>query len=103
MAKTIKLAAGGYVTRSWSGDGFKFEVGIVDNSIPNDLVVIRPTRREMLAIGALFRRTALKAKKSEEKIEYEAPTLTYLGRHDVNCESRTLGNLAECTCGLIKP
>jgi|SRR5882672_8533445 len=81
MAKTIRLESGGYVTRSWGGEGgYLFEVGLVDNSIPNDRVIIRPNRREMLAIGALFRRAALKAKKSEGKSgeEYEAPTLKRL-------------------------
>jgi hypothetical protein len=77
MAKTVRLVSGGYVTRAWGGEtGFYFEI---DGNPSGDGVILRPTRAEMLAIGALFRRAGLKIKKGDEKDEYDAPTLTPLG------------------------
>ena len=98
MAKTIRLASGGYVTRAWGGGSFYFEVGGLDQC--DGQVRIEPDRKEMLAIASLFRRAALKAAKAEEKTEYEAPTLTHLGKHLEGCPVRVYGKVVarHCTC-----
>lgn len=98
MAKTIRLASGGYITRHWTtkfedGGCFGFEVGTRDGHDG----VLYPDRKEMLAIASLFRRAALKAKKDEPD-EYEAPTLKYLGMHDKDCDI-PLGQGHVCSCG----
>ncbi len=61
MATTIRLVNGGYVTRAWGPDGFFFEVQGTDED-----GYVKPTRKEMLKIGALFRQAGLKTKKADE-------------------------------------
>lgn len=81
MAKQINLERGGFVTRAWDGEGFRFEIG--DVSV---MISIRPTRVELLKIASMFRQAAFKMPKPEGREHipdsYEAPTVALIGELD---------------------
>lgn len=86
MAKQLDLTDGGAVTRAWDGEQFRFEVFGEDKHDDRRMVVIRPTRIELLKIASMFRQAAFKMPKPEGREHipdsYEAPTVTLIGALD---------------------